>query len=87
VKGTNSWTIQIADGGGNAIDGLTIGVLPYMPDHAHGTTVEAVVTDTGGGVYGITPLYLYMEGFWTVTLSLQPASGASDSVVFPVCIP
>src|SRR5215831_14134415 len=79
VKGNNTWTVQIADMGGAPVDGLTIGVLPYMPDHQHGTTVQAVVTDNGGGVYEITPLYLYMEGFWQVTLSLQPASGASDS--------
>jgi len=87
VKGNNTWTVQIADSGGAPVPGLTIGVLPYMPDHQHGTTVQAAVTDKGGGLYEITPLYLYMEGFWQVTLSLQPASGASDSTVFDVCIP
>jgi hypothetical protein len=87
AKGSDSWTVQIDDAGGAAIDGLTIGVVPFMPDHGHGTTVRALVTADGGGVYVMAPLYLYMEGYWEVTLNLQPPGGTPDTVMFPVCIP
>jgi hypothetical protein len=93
VKGTNTWNVQIMDAQGTPVDGLTVGVSPYMPDHRHGTSVPAVTTPQGGGSYQITPLYLYMTGYWEVTLDLQqPADDAGapahdETVVFNLCIP
>jgi len=87
VKGPNSWTVGLSDAAGATLAGATIKAVPFMPDHGHGTSVKAVVTDLGAGVYGLTPLNLYMAGYWEVTLTVTPASGGSDSIVFPVCIP
>jgi hypothetical protein len=87
IKGSNDWTVRILDGGGNPVDGLTVTALPKMPDHVHPTSVVPVVTAKGGGVYDLAPVYLFMPGYWVVTLTLQPASGPSDTVTFPVCIP
>lgn len=89
VKGINVWTVQIFDGSGaTPQDGLTVTALPYMPDHRHPSTVIPVVTpkDDGTGTYTLDPVYLFMPGYWEVTLTLQPATGAKDSVVFPICI-
>jgi hypothetical protein len=87
VKGTNDWTVRILDAGGDPVDGLTITGLPKMPDHTHPTTVLPVVTGRGGGTYDVSPVYLFMPGYWVVTLTLQPPMGAADTVTFPVCIP
>jgi len=87
VKGSNTWTVRILDPGGTPTDGLAMTVLPFMPDHGHGSTVKAAVTPMGDGVYVIKPLYLYMPGYWEVTLTVQPTGGTKDSVMFPVCIP
>jgi len=89
VKGTNSWTVQIADMTGAPVDGLAMNIVPFMPDHQHGTSIAPVATGQGGGVYSITPLYLYMEGYWTVTITLQPMSGSgtTDTVIIPACVP
>ncbi|HVZ73214.1 MAG TPA: FixH family protein [Polyangia bacterium] len=91
-RGTNTWTVEIDDENGAPQDGLTITASPFMPDHNHPSTVKAVVTPMGNGVYSMTPLYLYMPGYWEVTLSFTPAGSGEagntdDSVVFPVCIP
>src|SRR5262245_50012494 len=86
IKGTDTMTVQIVDGTGAPVDGLTMKATPYMPDHTHGTSVKAVVTAGGGGMYTITPLYLYMAGYWEITLDLTPATGTPDSVVLPICI-
>jgi hypothetical protein len=44
------------------------------------------VTPTGSdGTYAITPLYLFMAGYWEVTLTIQ-VGATRDDVVFPVCI-
>src|SRR5689334_11535282 len=39
AKGTNTWTLKLADGAGHAVTGATFKVTPYMPDHGHGTSV------------------------------------------------
>ena len=87
IQGNDTWTVQIATAAGAPAGGLTIGVVPFMPDHGHGTSIQAIVTDQGSGVYQMAPLYLFMEGYWTITLNLQGGSAAPDSVMFPVCIP
>jgi hypothetical protein len=89
IKGTNAWTVKILDGNGAPQDGLTITGAANMPDHRHPTTVKPVVTPAGGGTgtYSVDPVYLFMPGYWEVTLTLQPPAGAKDTVVFPLCIP
>jgi len=87
VRYTNDWTVRILDASGNPVSGLAFTALPKMPDHTHPTNVVPVVTDKGGGVYDLSPVYLFMPGYWTVTLTLPLASGGTDDVVFPVCIP
>jgi hypothetical protein len=95
VKGSNTWKIQVRSGTGAAIDGLSIQAVPRMPDHGHGTSITPVTTDEGAGAYLISPLYLYMGGYWQITLNIRPPASdggatstlTSDSVVFNVCIP
>ena len=89
ARGSNRWTVQILDAGdGTPPAGLTMTALPSMPDHAHPTTVKPVVTPANDGTatYTLDPVYLFMPGYWEVTLTLQPPSGPKDTVVFPVCI-
>jgi YtkA-like len=85
IKGTNDWTVRILDAGGNPVAGLAFTALPKMPDHTHPTSVVPVVTEKGGGLYDLSPVYLFMPGYWTVTLTLS--ADPNDDVVFPVCIP
>jgi hypothetical protein len=87
ARGTETWTVAVVDQSGAPQDGLAIKVTPFMPDHNHGTSVKAAVTAAGAGTYTMSPLYLYMAGYWEVTLNLQTAGGTKDSVMFPVCIP
>ena len=98
VKGTNAWKLMVKDSAGNPLDGATIAVTPYMPDHSHGTSVRAVVcpgvddacktvAPLPGGTYSITPLYFFMAGLWQTTLDIRSADGTvTDSVVFSFCV-
>ena len=96
VKGNNDWTIEVDDATTAApVDGATFGVMPFMIDHNHGTTVPAVVTPSGTpGQYTIAPLYLYMAGYWQIRLTITPpatgdadASAPPDKAVFHICVP
>jgi hypothetical protein len=80
------WTVQVADASGAMVDGATIAVKPWMPDHGHGTDAVAHVMAAGmPGQYAITPLYLFMAGYWTVTLTITMGT-VTDTVVYSLCL-
>lgn len=80
------WMVQVADANGAMVDGATIDVKPWMPDHGHGTDAVAHVMPGGSpGQYAITPLYLFMAGYWTVTLTITVGQ-VTDTVVFSLCL-
>jgi hypothetical protein len=84
-KGTNVWSLRVTDASQNAVSGATIDVVPFMPDHGHGTSVTPVVTPAADGGYTISSLYLFMPGIWRVTINVE--SGAvKDSAMFFFCI-
>jgi hypothetical protein len=87
VKGNNTWTVEIRDASQAPVEGLTITPSALMPDHGHPPSVKPVVTAKGGGTYEVTPLYLFMAGYWEVTLTFTPAGGTRETITFPICIP
>lgn len=91
IRGDNAWTIQINQmtngAAGAAVDGATMSVTPYMPDHGHpsGKTVHIEPTGTPGQ-YEMTPINLWMPGLWETTIDVSSGAG-NDTVVFRFCIP
>jgi hypothetical protein len=83
----NTWEIDVARDGG-PVDGATVKVTPFMPDHRHGTSVPVVVTPVAEtpGRYELSPINLWMPGLWEITIDVTPAGGTRDSVVFRFCI-
>ena len=81
----NVWTVQLNDASGAAVEGATLTVQTWMPDHEHGSPKQAVVTDEGGGKYTLEPVNLFMPGYWEVTIGAD-AAGETDSAVFKLCI-
>jgi hypothetical protein len=86
ARGTNTWTVTMTDGAGNAISGATPVAVPFMPEHGHGSSVTPDMTSMGGPDYSVTPLYFFMPGIWQVTLSASPDAGPDDQVKFEFCI-
>lgn len=84
-KGTNTMTLEIADASGAPLDGATVAVTPWMPDHAHGSALTPVVAPMGGGKYAVTKLYYPMAGLWQITVSVQVPGAAIQDVAFNFC--
>jgi hypothetical protein len=81
----NTWVLSFSDAG-VPLDGLEITVTPTMPDHGHGTPVAAVVTPTGeAGQYSITPINLFMAGYWEIAFDITQGA-EHDAVVFGFCV-
>jgi hypothetical protein len=85
-RGTDEWTLRITNPSGTALDNLAVTVVPFMPDHGHGTSVNATVTANADGTYTANPLYLFMPGVWRITFTTTPPGGASDTAEFFFCI-
>lgn len=86
IKGDNTWVLSFADAMGAPLDGLTISVVPMMPDHGHGTPVVAEVSPTGNpGEYQVTPVNLFMAGYWQVDFELS-TTDMQDTLMFGFCV-
>lgn len=87
AKGDNTWQLSVVDNADTPLEGLTLEVTPNMPDHGHGTPVEAVVTaGAEAGQYEAGPVNLWMPGLWEVTVSVSDGADVNDEVVFSFCI-
>jgi hypothetical protein len=87
IKGNNTWKVLVTDPGKAPQAGAMLKVVPFMPDHGHGTIVKPSVTSLpDAGQYEIAPLNLFMAGLWEVTFTVTGATGVQDAVVFRFCI-
>lgn len=85
AKGTNRWTIRITDRAGAPVDGLVVAVVPFMPDHNHGSSLKPTVAPTGApGEYAVDTLYFFMLGLWRVTVTTTGPT--ADTAVFQMCV-
>ncbi len=53
------------------VDGLSVSVVPWMPEMGHGTSVVPTVTSMGSGTYEISNLVLFMAGEWELRLTFD----------------
>ena len=88
-KGNNAWTVRVTDATtAAAVDNLKLSVVPFMPDHGHGTPITVNVTPMSGGTYGLDPLNLFMSGLWKIPVDLTDIADSTkkDLATFYFCI-
>ena len=67
-RGENIWVVQL-DEQARMIEGCTLSVTPYMPEHMHGVPTPPVVSELGEGKYQVAQINLIMPGQWDLTFS------------------
>lgn len=86
-RGDNAWTVMLTDLSDAPLKDASLEVQPWMPDHGHGTSVGADVTERGEGELHVDPINLWMAGLWEVrflvTLGDEPTP---ETVVLTVCV-
>jgi YtkA-like len=84
----NTWTVTITSGGAPVTStGATITLLPWMPQHGHGSSVvPQIMPMSTPGMYQVTVLDFFMAGIWTNTFTVTPTSGPVETAVFTFCI-
>lgn len=85
LRGDNTWKVKLLTAAGAAVSGATVEAVPFMPEHGHGTSVEAVATANADGTFTVAPLNLFMPGLWRVTLTAK-AGTVTDTASFHFCV-
>ena len=89
--GYDAGQLAITDQTGAPVSGATLTVVPWMPAHGHGASVQATITETAPGVYAAAPLDFYMSGAWVLRTRIQRAGDAEaaidDTAQPPIDIP
>jgi hypothetical protein len=85
VKGQDAVQLTFLDNQGLPVKGLAADVVPWMPAHGHGTSVQPTTTSTGPGVLVASPVYLFMSGEWQIRMTISGA--LEDSAIAVVQIP
>lgn len=84
----NTWTLEVLDSAtGMPVDDAELVVEPFMPDHNHGTGIEAKVTKLAEpGQIELEPVYLFMPGLWEVRLHFTLADQRREDLKFSFCV-
>lgn len=85
AKGMNALTVRVVAGGGAPVEGATVTLEPFMPDHGHGSAAVPKVTAQGDGKYAIENVYLAMAGLWVLTVKVS-SGGAVHEAKFSFCL-
>jgi hypothetical protein len=86
VRGDNAWTVLFTDMSGMPLEDFAVDVVPWMPDHGHGTQEAPQITQRGAGEVQVDSMHLHMAGLWDVRFNVTPEGGASETVVLTVCV-
>src|SRR5688572_14991415 len=83
ARGNNTFILQLSTMAAPVmpVEGASLNIMPFMPDHQHGTGIPVVTTPmTEAGQYKLDPVNLWMPGLWEVRIQASGASG--DRAVF-----
>jgi hypothetical protein len=83
--GNHTWSFVVVSPEGEAVEGATVRVTPFMPEHRHGSPLTAVVEELGEGAYEAYPVEFTMKGYWRTTIRVV-TSDWTDAAIFPLCI-
>ncbi len=76
--GYDAAQLAVTDATGTPVTGLTLTIVPWMPAHGHGASVEPAVSEATPGVYLATPLDFYMAGNWELRTAVARSPDAGD---------
>jgi hypothetical protein len=70
TAGEDAAQLTFTDADGAPVTGIDLTVVPWMPAHGHGTSVDPTITETAPGVFLASPLYLFMPGTWELRMTM-----------------
>ncbi len=83
IVGYDATQLAISDANGSPVSGLALTIVPWMPAHGHGASVEPTVTEISPGTYVATPIDFFMAGEWELRTAITNAAdgGGTDAAM------
>ena len=78
--GYDATQLSITDAAGTPVTGLALTIVPFMPAHGHGASVEPTVSETTPGVYVATPLDFFMAGHWELMTAIAGGGDGGGTI-------
>lgn len=86
VRFDNVWTVQVLDAEARPMVASALRVVPFMPDHGHGTPEPPQpTTGTEAGEFNMGPFDLWMPGIWELNIEADHGDQTS-AYSFTFCI-
>jgi hypothetical protein len=83
-RGVIAVEYRVVGSNGMPAPGLTLGVVPWMPDMGHGASVVPSVADMGGGRYVVSDVEVFMPGKWELRTTFAGAIQDSATPVLQI---
>jgi hypothetical protein len=83
-RGLISVEYRVTDAAGKPVDGLALGVQPWMPEMGHGASTKPSIEAMGEGRYVISNVAFVMPGQWELRTSIAGAINDSATVGFQI---
>jgi hypothetical protein len=71
ARGVISVQYRVTHSDGTPATGLTLGLVPWMPDMGHGASVVPSIAATGDGWYVASDVEVFMPGKWELRTSFS----------------
>ena len=83
IVGYDATQLAISDANGLPVSGLALTIIPWMPAHGHGASVQPTVTEISPGTYVATPIDFFMAGEWQLRTAITNAAdgGSTDAAM------
>ena len=84
TRGLTRVEYVVTDAEGKPVDGLDLGVQPWMPEMGHGASTKPSIEAKGQGHYVLSDVAFFMPGRWELRTSIAGAMKDSATVRFQI---
>lgn len=84
ARGLTDVELVVSDADGKPVDGLDLGVQPWMPQMGHGASTKPTIEAMGGGHYVISNVAFFMPGQWELRTTIAGSMNDRATVQFQI---
>lgn len=80
-RGENTWRFKLNSADSQeSLTGCEVTLVPYMPEHGHGSPKEPEFSELGGGEYEFSDIVFTMPGLWSMGFDVSCGDFMTEQV-------
>ena len=81
-RGENKWRFKLSSADSQeSLTDCEIILVPYMPEHGHGSPKEPELSELGGGEYEFSDIVFTMPGLWSMEFDVSCGGFMQEKVL------